>query len=85
MSSCYNKRAWEAPVATALSICATANMTGGGPDTFLRQDISHRPGLAPTAPMADVGALAIPAHNATAKSEQDQRTWETPAVTSVSL
>jgi hypothetical protein len=78
------KRAWEAPVATALSIRATANMTGGGPDTFLRQDISHRHGLAPTAPMVDVGALPVPARESI-KAESSQQTWEAPAVTTVSL
>ena len=84
MSSCSYKRAWEAPVATVLSIRFTAGSAGPGPDNFMRFDYSHRPNVAPTAPLADVGALPVPSHIETAKAgDAEQRTWEGPAVTTL--
>ncbi len=84
MSSFSHKRAWETPVAIALSIRSTASGAGPGPDNFLRTDMFNRPGIAPTAPLADVGALPVPALTVTAKlGDADHRTWEGPVVTTL--
>jgi hypothetical protein len=61
-------------------------MTGGGSDNYARYDIIHRPGLSPAAPLVDVGALPIAPRNETAKgSETDQRSWQAPVVTTLSI
>jgi hypothetical protein len=84
MSSSGNKRAWVAPVATALSIRSTAGTVGPGADNFMKVDPYHRQGIAPTAPLADVGALPIPSQSETVRAgDTDQRTWEGPVVTTL--
>ena len=80
MSSCNQTRAWEAPVATALSIRSTANQAGSGGDTFLRLDNLGRNAVAPAAPISEVNSVA-PVRTETATGS-DQRTWEGPVVTS---
>ena len=80
MASVGHKRAWEVPVAITLSIRGTAGTAGPGTDYFMRLGFYNRAGVAPTAPLADVGALPVPSE--TAKTgETDRRTWERPAVT----
>jgi hypothetical protein len=87
MSSCsHSKRVWEAPVATILSVRSTAALTGGGSDNFSRYDIIHRPGLSPAAPLVDVGALPVASRTESAKApETDQRSWQAPVVTTLTI
>ena len=77
--------AWEAPVVTALPICSTAALTGGGSDNFARHDIIYRPGMTPSAPLVDIGAAPVPARSEGKAQMSDQRSWEIPVVTTVSI
>ncbi len=82
MSSFSHKRAWEAPVAIRLPIRSTAGTIGSGADNFMRVDPYHRPGVAPTAPLADVGAVPVrPRPEAATTADADQHAWESPTVT----
>ena len=84
MSSFSHSRAWEAPVATALSIRCTANLMGKSGDNFMKESFLSPNAVVPTAPKVEAGALPIPAHAETATgSEADQRTWEGPIVTTL--
>jgi hypothetical protein len=74
-----NTRAWEAPVATALSIRSTASLSGGGPDNFLRGDNYGRP-QSPAAPAVQI----TPAVPRAETPSQDQQGWEAPVVTTLS-
>jgi hypothetical protein len=86
MSASTHKRVWEAPVATALSIRSTANLTGYGPDNYLRGDNLGGPRIDRTAPLADVGALPVPSRSESVKAPAaDQRNWDAPAVAALSL
>ena len=68
-------------VAIVLSIRSTAGTAGPGTDYFMRLGF-YGPGVAPTAPLADVGALPVPSETAKA-GETDQQTWEGPAITAL--
>ena len=86
MSTSSHKRAWEAPVATVLSIRSTANLMGYGPDTFMKGDNLGRNGVDPTAPLVDGGALPNPSRSVAVKAPgADQRTWDAPAVTTLAI
>ncbi len=82
MSRITRTRLWDTPVAIALSIRSTAATVGPGGDNFMKVDILPRPGVAPAAPLADVGARPVLAETVKAGGT-DQRSWEGPAVTTL--
>ncbi len=85
MSSSSHKRAWETPVATVLSIRSTANLVGFGGDTFMKGDNLGRNAVTPTAPLADVGARPIPAPSDARATGAEERTWDAPVVTTLTI
>ena len=83
MKSEAGKRAWEAPVATMLSIRRTAQTGGRGSDNYQQHDVFGGKELTPAAPTIDKASRRAVAHTSVVAS--DQQAWEAPAVTTLPI
>jgi hypothetical protein len=83
MKSEAGKRAWEAPVATMLSIRLTAQTGGRGADNYQQHDVFGGKELTPAVPTIDKASRRAVAHTSVVAS--DQQAWEAPAVTTLPI
>ncbi len=72
------KRAWEAPVSTALSIRSTAGTVGPGGDNFMKHAVYGERATPPAAPA--MGSSPDPTGGQTIATGEPERTWESPIV-----